>query len=121
MILLNEKELSWETLKLIGKDLDFGTPPQNNMVKEEQYIEKLLGELRIRKEDIPNLICLLEHMKNGGEEPVAWGNLDQDKEKGSLDLEALFARLGQGAQVSIFIEGDEGIGWGKCVLDEGLG
>lgn len=35
MILLNEKELSWETLKLIGKDLDFGTPPQGNMMKEE--------------------------------------------------------------------------------------
>jgi hypothetical protein len=45
------------------------------------------------KEDIPNFICLLEHVKNGGEEPVAWGILEGDKESGSLDLTALFERL----------------------------
>lgn len=54
-------------------------------------------------------------MKNGGEEPVAWGILEGDKESGSLDLNALFARLDRGAQVSVFIEGNEGIGLGKYI------
>lgn len=93
MILLNEEELTWDTLKSIGLDLGFGHPQKDNPVEQGQYIEKLLGELRIRKEDIPNLICLLERIKNGGEEPEAWGKLGRFCEGEKLELEKLFSGL----------------------------